>query len=803
MIANMRWRSSPRPRDPRGRMAGWGDALVASDPGLNRLVAAVQLIAGLTVTITAVYGFMQLTKVLWLEPPGGRALSPAQLAGIAAQHHAVTLLAMMLGGLIALLATVAVLEPHPREQALTMLLMPIPLLVTMALSIELVTHRSAGIALLAVVMGVGTYMRKFAPRFGSRVVLYGTLLVNGYIVGFVSGGTISEHDLGWVAVLAWLAVLINLLLKLIVCRRLDRCRLGRSSRAFRARARAVVAAAAELFDTAAPRHRTSRRLHRRLVRLNETALVIDASIATLGALPPEASARGVHGRLFEVERLIHNVARLAERLAAAELPPQVREEVHGWLRDLRLGRRDRVAGAVSALERGCGTGSLAGVGETEVATLHQLASDAAEVVAASAASLPGDESRSDASALPFESAVTLIFGDLPGSAIVSAEAARADRRGALPWRLRLDAPAQIAIRVALAVGVASALGSILSQRRFYWAVLAVFAAFMGTNTSGEQVIKAIDRVAGTIVGVLVGSLLANAIGHSTWSLAVIIGALGLGMYFRKVSYGGLVIAITVALAQLYGQLGEYSNHLLAMRLEETASGGAVAIAAAIWIFPVGTHRATVIAERAFLGSLADLLRRVGDRLHEQPGDAPLSSSSRALDYAHHQLLETARPLGRNPRRRDRIERNLPLFTRTAHLGRNLIADVERENALDPHVADRLAAALDDQRDAVMALARGLELGDSRVDAQRLNEALLGSIDEQLADGGQLPYHDRRRMLRHVDRLSETIAELGANLGCGDPELTLTSQRDNRTDHSTLQPCRARDWPGVETDDPNP
>jgi hypothetical protein len=59
------------------------------------------------------------------------------------------------------------------------------------------------------------------------------------------------------------------------------------------------------------------------------------------------------------------------------------------------------------------------------------------------------------------------------------------------------------------------------------------------------------------------------------------------------------------------------------------------------------------------------------------------------------------------------------------------------------------------------------------------------------------------MLRHVDRLSETIAELGANLGCGDPELTLTSQRDNRTDHSTLQPCRARDWPGVETDDPNP
>src|ERR1700677_3860151 len=150
--------------------------------------------------------------------------------------------------------------------------------------------------------------------------------------------------------------------------------------------------------------------------------------------------------------------------------------------------------------------------------------------------------------MPFESAVTLIAGDLPGSAVVGAQAAAVGRHRARLQRLRLDSPAQIAIRVAVAVAVASALGSVVSERRFYWAVLAVFVTFMGTNTSGEQVIKAIHRVAGTIVGVLIGSALANAVGHSTWSLAVIVGALGLGTYFFKVSFAAFVTAFTVALA---------------------------------------------------------------------------------------------------------------------------------------------------------------------------------------------------------------------------------------------------------------
>jgi uncharacterized membrane protein YccC len=589
------------------------------------------------------------------------------------------------------------------------------------------------------VVGVGMYMRKFATRFGPRVVLYGPLVFIGYLFGFVSGGAITEHDLGWIAVIAWLAVLINLLLKVVVYRPLDRVCLGRTSRAFRAQGRTVIAAAAELFDAAGPRSRASRRLHRRLARLNETALVIDASLAAPGALAPEVSALDAHARLFEVERVIDDVAYLAEQLAAAELPPQVRAEIREWLKDLRTGHGERAARAVAALEHGERAVSLAGVGDSDVAAIRHLADDIADAVASLAGAPPPDGARTDADDMPFESAVTLIAGDLPGSAIVGAQAADVGGgRGPLR-RLRLDPPAQIAIRVA----VASALGSIVSERRFYWAVLAVFVTFMGTNTSGEQVIKAIHRVAGTIVGVLIGSVLANALGHSTWSVAVIIGALGLGTYFFKVSFAVFVTALTVALAQLYSQLGEYSNHLLALRLEETAIGGAVAIAAAIWIFPVTTRRATQFAERAYVGSLADLLAQVSDHLREQPSDAPLSSASRALDHAHQQLITTARPLARNPWHRDRIERDLSLYTQTAHHARNLVADVTRENTLDPRVADHLAAAAEVQHGAVTTLARAHKPGESPVDPRRLGETI-AELETNLAHRGQ-------ELISHADQ----------------------------------------------------
>jgi hypothetical protein len=271
-----------------------------------------------------------------------------------------------------------------------------------------------------------------------------------------------------------------------------------------------------------------------------------------------------------------------------------------------------------------------------------------------------------ADAEPYRSAVTLVAGSLPGSALVSAGAAAPgpDRRGSRLARLRLDAPAQFAIRVTLAAGAAATLGSVLSERRYYWAVLAVFVTYMGANTSGEQVTKAAWRIIGTLVGILIGGLLANVIGHSTWSLAIIILALATGTIFMKANYAVMVVGLTIAISQLYAQLGEYSNHLLVMRLEENAIGAAIGALAAIWIFPVSTRRATAIAARGYLSALAELLDRISEHVGGQADTTSLSAAVRGLDAAHHQLHTTAY-----------VKSNLQLFTAVSHQARTLVDDV--------------------------------------------------------------------------------------------------------------------------------
>jgi hypothetical protein len=755
--------------DGASRLRAWRDVLAASDPGLGRLLSALQLMLALGVTIGVVYVFMHTTEVLWVDAPGDA--PPAVLAAADAQHRGITLLAMLLGGLIAMMSSMAVMDRQPREQALTMALMPIPMLATMALSVEMVAHRTAGIVLLALVIGLGTYVRKFVPRFGSRAFLYGAMLFIGYIFGFLSNGAVTEDQIGWIAVVLWLAVAVNLLLKVLVARPLDRGRLERTVRSFRARCRGVAAAAVALLDAATPqeRERASRLLDRRLTRLNETALVIDGSIGAPDERPLGPAAFDAHDELFRLELVVQNLGRGVERFVATEPPPELREHVRTWIAELAAGRPAAAAAAARVFQEreAAGPSPLPRALSDDVgARMHHLA----RLVTAEARALetwprhhaPADEAGGDAA--PFQSAITLIFGDLPGSALVGAQAAASDDRRRHPvvrWS-RLDPPAQAAIRVTLAVAAAAAVGSVLSERRFYWAVIAVFIAFMGANTSGEQVTKAVHRVAGTVLGILVGSLLAHLVGRSPWAIVVIIGALGFGIYFMKISYSLMVVGMTVMVSQLYEQLGEYSNHLLVLRLEETAIGAVIAVVAALVIFPVNTRRAATIAARGQLEALADLLGRLDDRIGDDPG-VRLTSASRALDHAAHQLVATTRPLRLTPFRRDRLEHNAALFVQTAHQARNLVSSFDTGATGDERVAAEVRRALGTLRAAAASLAAAIE--DERLVARpaRIAGERLAGVDRALASEGAPSDDPGRVLLRRIDRLDETIAELAANL----------------------------------------
>jgi uncharacterized membrane protein YccC len=182
----------------------------------------------------------------------------------------------------------------------------------------------------------------------------------------------------------------------------------------------------------------------------------------------------------------------------------------------------------------------------------------------------------------------------------------------LAARLHLDAAAQAAIRVVLAVGAATAAGSAISERRYYWAVIAVIVAYFGINTVGEERLNTVRRVAETVVGIVLGSLIGHAVGPTTWSLAVIIPALALRPYFIRLDYGLAFMAITIVVSQVYDQFGEYSGHLLPRRLEVTTVGAPLAVVIAGLVLPVATRTALNQASASYLAALEGLLERIRD-----------------------------------------------------------------------------------------------------------------------------------------------------------------------------------------------
>jgi hypothetical protein len=744
------------------------------------------------VTVALEYGFSQLAHPLWLSATPSLALPSVQVARLAAQHHGVTELSMLIGGIVASMSTF-VNGPTPRNRAATIVGLPIPLLATLALGIELSPDHTLGLVVFTLVVAAGAYARRFVPRVGPRAFVYGNMLFVGYLIGFLAGRELQLDQLDWLAAIAWLAAVADLALRLLIYDPIAGGLLSRSGRSFAARARTTIGAAINLLGarTDSERQRRVRRLRRQLVRLNGAALMIDAHLAD--AQPQPGAANGLHDQLFELELSFHNIGQLVEGLAAAEPPAAVQAGARDWLAELRSGHTTSAAQAAREL---CGQRPDAPVSGLDERTTNRLYALAVSIVhagvaledwaqltlepASGIATPPGPDPERT-----YESPVGLRpDGHLRGSAPVShATAIDAGGQG-LSARLRLGWAGQDAVRLAVAVGAACAAGSALSERRFYWAVIAVFIAFTGANTVGEQLSRALQRTVGTFVGILIGSLLATAIGPSTWSLAVIIPALAVGVYFAQVSYWLMAVGITITVSELYVQFGEFSSGLLVLRLEETALGAVIAMLAAVLIFPVGTRRAAGQAATGYLDALGSLLTRLPQSLLDPPRARRLSVDSRALDDALQQLLATARPLAWYPFGHGEVEHRVRLITTSADFARKLASEGDRAAQLDDRSAGRLREALKPQQASLEGLRAAMRGERDGATLHPIVDRLAG-IDRDLTQAGAGRTDPRRTMLRTLGSLDATLVELGENLG-------LAPTEDVPSDATlSAKPCESR------------
>ncbi|HEY6501181.1 MAG TPA: FUSC family protein [Streptosporangiaceae bacterium] len=714
------------------------DWLDSTDPGLMRLRLAAEIVVTIGVVLAAEWLFVRATGALQTPIPAG---APAKLAvPLWAMNHALMVIAMMLGAMLAMTSGFGVsMMGTARSQLVTLAFLPLPLLATLAGGLALHV-RVASLASLAVVLAIGTWCRRFGPLGFNG----GVLAFMGAFLGFFIQDYVPLSRFGWLAAEIWLGALVTMAVHFTFFRPRPGLAVRRMQRSYAARARQVATEITDLYEEAVrpgaarrerARQRADRTLQRQLLRLNETALLIDARLDDPAAVPPGWDAATLHQRLFDAEAGLSNVARFALALAARGLPPAVTAPVGQALRHIRDADFAGAATAAEAVQHHLDT--PAGDPDAFVLTdvdrilLHRFATSLTEFAAAiekfrqypasqapddvapvegAEADLPGEE---------FQSQVTVFGGWLPGSAFIAGQASQEQGGPGLIERIRLAPYARTAIQMGIAVGGALLAGDALSGRRFYWAVLAAFITFMGANTAGEQLRKSTFRVAGTIVGVIAGSVLAHLVGDRVWlQLLVVLVSLFCGLYLFRVNYTFMTIGITVMVSQLYVELGEFSNSLLLLRLEETAIGAGVAMLTVLLVLPLHIGRVARVAAREELAALGELIDRSLDRLadpaSECGSDLELRAAARRVDTAHQALVATVTPL-RTPvlgRLATRIRGFLATTTAARNYARNLLLDSSTRYAdLDPAARAELTRARQQIAASIGAVTAALDPSD--------------------------------------------------------------------------------------------
>jgi uncharacterized membrane protein YgaE (UPF0421/DUF939 family) len=734
----------PRARSPRARLRDAVDRLVGADPGLNQLRMALQAALGIGVGLGLAYLFVRLTGALQLA--AGSAPPPARSAA----DHATLLMLMLLAGLVAMQATLVVQERTVRGQVLFSLLLPVLMTAILVLGLLVGPYLVLSLVFLVVALAVAVYLR----RFGQRGLGAGMFVFFGAFFGFFLHTELALRDAGWILVDLEIGVLASLLVRVAFFRPDPEAALARMRRSQRARARRLLARGIDVLAAQEQRRipTLAERIRRQSVRLNETTLIIDAQLADTR---PQTAAVEAH-RSFDAELALSNCARFAVALAVKGAPSVVRGSAAVALAALRDGDRAGVSDAVAELRRiPRGADTMSVLASRLAASVERYAGARDRLDAPIA-----DDEIAAAAGGDFTPAVQLVGGWLPGSTPVSTEASTTrgrtlfDRATMAPY-LRTSIQAVVAATLAVVAGYA------VSAQRVYWAVLTVFVCFLQATNAGEHLRRAVFRGAGTAIGVVLGDLLVHLTGGRIWaSVVIVLVSMFFGVLLIRVNYTFLSIAITVVIAQLYVQLGDFGWPVLLLRLAQTAVGVVAVIVTVLFIVPLRPQRVLTTGVLQWIRALSKLLDGMLDRLDGRR--EPLRPMVRQLDAAYAALVTAATPLP-GPTVFGRAgTRILVLTSATRQYARSLAAsleDAEDAGAQLPAADDpALRGAAEQLYTSLQAIEHRLATGEhgTYVRAASLLALALDDLRQRRSPGADV--------LHDLSLLDGTLAGLAIALG---------------------------------------
>jgi len=577
-------------------------------------------------------------------------------------------------------------EPTLAQQRRTLLALLVPSIVTTSATALLHGYGLAGEGFFLLVVFLGYLFQPRAPR----MIGVGLMAVITTYVGLFLQLPLASLPFQVLSPFLASAVIA------IVCFGLlpvtPAATLRRAVRAVQWRAAKLLETARQFTHGRTPSRSADDLLRRDLARLNEAVLAADDQLAFVEPDGRDVLRRG----LIDLELA---TARLIETMRAEE--PDRRDTRRLQLHRERMRRGRRYVVPPSALEPGTLLARLVELGHA----LHRLG------VAARAAK---------------KQALAPVAVPLPP--------------GPLAWRL--------ATRITLAAALAMAGGMALSPHRWFWAVITVYVVFLNTRSRGDTIYKAAQRVAGTVLGIAAGILLAASLGNE---MALQLGILLLSVfgmfYFYVVSYTIGVFCVTMMLGMIYGTLGEPLQTLFVLRLEETAIGAAAAIFVAAFVLPARTRDQVMRSGRNVLVGLADALKATREVVAGSNDVSP-EKAMRLVDRQVADLRLSLAPLVAKRRlfRRNVLERPIPVLLDCVHSTRMLVAAshhkpqaAQREALLDRMAGIEawlraLAASTMQELKSFPAVAESARESDLSIDpgTEQGMEAALRKLQKDLA-----------------------------------------------------------------------
>lgn len=610
----------------------------------------------------------------------------------------------------------SVSEDDRRKAALTFLILPFLASGSVALGAVLSPHRILADSVFVLIVFAATTLRRRGPRWSAGGFLaFMTFFFSQFLHAV-------PQQVPWLALSATIGVTVAAALRLVVLpERPDRA-LRRLLQALEGQTGALLDAAIDVLRTPEVPPRIRRRAVAASGDLNRVALLVEEQ---LGIGPPDET-ESLRDRVFMLEvAAAHTVsavrAAVREGLSEDERADLARE-IAGVSRAVRSGRSPgtlgRWAQSVRAEERQAGEG-----GGSPYRGARHVRRALAELADAAAALQRDDRDKDPLG----------VWGDGDGDDSEGDDREGDDHGADEPDE---DAPDQSGsdsqrtdphlglkqgVQATVAVALAIAVGELLSPSRWYWAAIAAYIVFVGADTRGATIRRAVARTVGTTAGLMGGLLVAALIsGSKPAALVLIFVLLFAAWWLQPVSFFASSICVTIVLALLYVLLGTYSGHLLLLRVEETAVGAVLGGVAALILVPARSSPVVRIAEADVLDRIAELVRTV--RAGRSSGNA-----LRELDSAFQDLRDVARPVAKGvPGTAARqVEQRVFALSAASYSARMLVSALLRRPDLD----DALAERLDRVADRAERLARTARSGMSNEDSRSSDETSPAQHDD--------------------------------------------------------------------------